>query len=167
MQEILQKHGDSTFTVAVYLLTSPLSHMSGLYYCPLYEIQRHTRKSHAKIARALSHLESAGFCEYDHDLQFVWVVNMAFYQYQASDLSKRKDNRVSDLSSSKDRRLRGLISHLKALPDTCLVRQFRDFYNLPVERSAWRREGASEGASFDTFRNFLYRCIKVYKCIRR
>lgn len=136
MQKVLKDLGPDGFVVANYFMTSPLSHMSGLYYCPISETARHTKTSIVRVKELLDELQKKEFCEFDDDMQIVWVTNMARYQYQIDDLNNTKDNRI-----------KGLIAHLRGLPDTYLLPQFLDYYKLDFDISNRANKGASEAPS--------------------
>lgn len=81
--------------LALYLMSSPHSRMTGVFYCPVSYMAHETGIPFEGASKALQRLEEASFCEYDHDSETIFVVRMAAYQI-GEDL-KPKDNRIAGL----------------------------------------------------------------------
>lgn len=81
--------------VAMYLMTSPHSTMTGVFYCPLTYISHDTGCSLDGASKALRCLIDEGFCLYDYELDTVFVVTMASWQVGRS--LKPDDKRVMGL----------------------------------------------------------------------
>jgi hypothetical protein len=81
--------------VAMYLMTSPHSTMTGVFYCPLTYISHDTGCSFEGASKAIRCLIEEGFCLYDYDLDTVFVVTMASWQIGRS--LKPDDKRVMGL----------------------------------------------------------------------
>jgi len=81
--------------LALYLMTSPHSTMTGVFHCPVLYMAHETGLGMEGAQKALRRLLEAGFCEYDSASEEVFVVRMAAYQVGES--LKLNDNRVSGL----------------------------------------------------------------------
>jgi hypothetical protein len=122
--------------IAVYLMTSPHSHQTGLYYLPLMYLSHETGIPIEGAKKALSLLDDDGFCRYDHQAEWVWVCEMAAWQIGTS----LKDT---------DKRALGVQSYLESVPDLHFVGDFiaryqGDFHLHPVDNTR-PYEGASKG----------------------
>lgn len=105
--------------VAIYLMTSPMSEMTGVYYCPLASILNDvgTLEAYPKpltspseggadgfvspfevVKQAILTLMELDFCFYDFESEFVFVNEMA--RWQIGESLKEKDNRVAGLRKS-------------------------------------------------------------------
>ena len=89
----ITRAGKDAKLVAGYLLTAPESNMIGLYYVPIVSIAHHNGQTFEEAETALRSLVSLGFCDYDFDVETVWVYNMA--AWQVGETLKQTDNRVS------------------------------------------------------------------------
>lgn len=103
--------GDADAQVlALYLVTCPSASMIGIYYVPLVTIAHETGLGDARVRASLQRVTAAGFAEYDHDQELVWVPNMAAYQIGES--VKPQDNKhkgiVTELSRYTAHRFAGL-----------------------------------------------------------
>jgi hypothetical protein len=107
--------GPAAQVVALYLLTSPHANMLGLYYLPLPYVCHETGLGPEAVARALAALEAGGFCRYDPETEFVWVLEMARYQ-------------VGDALSPRDKRVTGVARALARLPENPFRTPFRERY---------------------------------------
>lgn len=101
--------------LALYLITSPHSSMSGLYYCPAAYMAQDLGIPLEGARKGLDTLVDRGFCEYDEDAEMVFVVQMARFQIGAT--LARSDNRRA-----------GLLKELAKLPKTPLIRRFFEVY---------------------------------------
>jgi len=66
--------------LALYLISAPGRHPSGLFYMPAVTAAHHTGMSVSEVMDALDHLAEAGFIRSDEEAEAVWVVNMAAEQ---------------------------------------------------------------------------------------
>jgi hypothetical protein len=78
--------------LAVYLMTSPHSTMTGVFHCPILYMAHETGLSFEGATKALASLCEAGFCEYEAALETVFVYRMASFQIGQS--LKPNDNRI-------------------------------------------------------------------------
>ena len=81
--------------LAIYLMTSPHSTMTGVFHCPLLYMAHETGLGMEGASKALARLFEVGFCEYDEASECVFVVRMAAYQIAES--LKPGDNRILGL----------------------------------------------------------------------
>lgn len=86
--------------VSMYLITSPLSNMIGLYYCPLHLIAHETGLGLEGALKGLRRGIEAGFCEYDEGTETVWVKEMARIQIDSE--LKPNDLRVKGIQNQYD-----------------------------------------------------------------
>ena len=141
--------------VAIYLMTSPMSEMTGVYYCPLASILNDvgTFEDPQKplgspseggvdgcaspiegVKQAILKLIELDFCFYDFESEFVFVKEMA--RWQIGESLKAKDNRVI-----------GLRKYVKSMPkpiaarfieryndDFCLGFDFDEYVEIPREK---------------------------------
>ena len=87
--------------LAVYLMTSPHSTMTGVYHCPVMYMGHETGLGEQGALEALQRLIKGGFCEYEAASETVFVIRMASFQIGES--LKAGDNRVSGLRRDVDR----------------------------------------------------------------
>lgn len=67
--------------LAAYLMSAPLSTMSGIYYIPIVTMAHETGLVDAEVRRALGRLDADfGFLSYDEDRETVFVFRMVVYQ---------------------------------------------------------------------------------------
>jgi hypothetical protein len=66
--------------LAIYLMTSPHSAMTGIFHCPILYMGHETGLGTEGASKALARLISEGFCEYEESSETVFVVRMASYQ---------------------------------------------------------------------------------------
>lgn len=104
-----------TRLVAIYLMSSPHSSMIGIYYLPIALMAHDTGISIESASCAIEQLVEAGFCQYDFDMGYVWVIEMA-YQEMGSQL-KETDNRI-----------KGIEETLQSLPPLCFMEDFFTLY---------------------------------------
>ena len=81
--------------LAVYLMTSPHSTMTGVFHCPVLYMAHETGIPFEGASKALRRLIEAGFCEYEEASETVFVVRMA--SFQIADKLKPGDNRIVGL----------------------------------------------------------------------
>jgi hypothetical protein len=93
--------------LALYLVTSPHSSMTGVFYCPVAYMAHETGLTLQGAQKALSRLIEVGFCDFDDATDTIFVVRMA--SFQVGDDLKEKDNRVIGIRKEVERMPRGLI----------------------------------------------------------
>ena len=81
--------------LAMYLMTSPHSTMTGVFHCPILYMAHETGMSIEGATKALARLFEAGFCEYEESSETVFVVRMA--SFQIAKVLKPNDNRIIGL----------------------------------------------------------------------
>jgi hypothetical protein len=88
--------GDANAQVlAMYLMSSPHSTMTGVFHCPVLYMAHETGIGMEGATKALARLSEVGFCEYDEASETVFVVKMASFQIAES--LKPGDNRIIGL----------------------------------------------------------------------
>ena len=132
-RELVRRHSRDHVLVALYLITGPSAHMSGIYYLPFAAITEHTGIGAAKVKRILTDLERLGFCRYDPAASLIWVVTMGRWQMGAKWYGTGRDSRLKNVQL-----------HLRGLPRSVLVAEFLDHYGISLDAPS---EGASEGAA--------------------
>lgn len=111
--------GDSNAQmIALYLMTSPHSHMTGVFHCPVLYMSYETGVPLEGASKGLQRLIEVGFCEYDEPSETVFVIKMA--AYQIGDSLKHGDNRIV-----------GLKKELAKMPETPMKSRFIEIYNEP------------------------------------
>jgi hypothetical protein len=101
--------------LAVYLMSSPHSSMTGLYHLPMSYISEDTGIPFEGASKALLRLSKEGFCIYDEETDVIFVVNMAKHQ-------------IGDSLSEGDKRRKWLKKELQKLPATALLLNFYEKY---------------------------------------
>lgn len=81
--------------LAMYLMTSPHSTMTGVFHCPVLYMAHETGMTIEGATKALARLLEVGFCEYEESSETVFVVRMA--SFQIADTLKPNDNRIIGL----------------------------------------------------------------------
>ena len=74
-----------------YLITCPLSEMTGAYYLPQCMIRSETGIPEEELTRVMQELEDLDFCKYYPEEEYVFVKNMARFQIAAT--LHERDNR--------------------------------------------------------------------------
>ena len=141
--------------VALYLMSAPLSHMTGLYYLPFPTLCHETGLSPEAAHRALGLLEEDGFARLDEDADLVFVPNMA--REQIAESLKAGDNRVV-----------GVMRHLQDFDKHPFCKGFAERYEGPFSLPRSPYEGPSEpptqgpsGPAPPPFRSDLVRTISA------
>lgn len=111
----LRKRGSEAMVVGLYLMSSPISNMLGLYYQPILYMAHETGLGLEGARKGLEGAIAAGFCRYDEESEMVWIPEMAKYQI-ASEL-KATDNRCAGIQKDYD-----------ALPVNPFLGEFFDKY---------------------------------------
>lgn len=123
--------------VAFYLMTSPHSHQSGLYYLPMMYLCHEVGIAQEGACKALIKLTDEGFCKYDEGSEWIWVCEMAAWQIGAG-------------LSEGDKRCKGIQQYLTTLPQLPFIADFVVRYAVDFHLKAPQArgmQGASEGAS--------------------
>src|ERR1019366_9430059 len=78
----LRSLGPEVQLIALYLMTAPRSHQSGLYKLSMVTMAEHTgmQQNFQRAEENLRKLIEAGFAQYDVKQQIVYIPNMARYQ---------------------------------------------------------------------------------------
>lgn len=85
--------GPQVQVVALYLLTSPSSTMTGLYYLPLPTLCHEVGCPLQAARKALYFLSQVGFAHYDEGSEHIWIPNMA--NFQIGETMKPGDKRIT------------------------------------------------------------------------
>src|SRR5690606_39990883 len=93
-QEV-RRRGSEGALVALYLMTSPMSNMLGLFSQPVLYMAEETGLGLEGASKGLQACIEAGFCRYDERTKMVWVVEMAAYQIAPK--LKASDNRCAGI----------------------------------------------------------------------
>ena len=99
----------------VYLITSPHSHYTGLYYLPILFIKEETGLGGA-VDRGMKGLGGGDLVRYDEERNIVFVVNMMKHQTQGCSLNLNQK--------------KGVVAHLKRLHNSPLIQDFLDKYGF-------------------------------------
>lgn len=94
----LRKQGPETVIVALYLMTSPMSNMLGIYCQPLLYMAHETGLGIEGVRKGLQRCIEGGFCKYDEESEVVWVIEMATFQIAAS--LKASDNQCAGIQKA-------------------------------------------------------------------
>lgn len=132
----IKSFGAETIAFTHYLISSPQSHMSGVYYLPFTYMVHESGLSSKAVTKALQNLISIDFCTYDKNTEYVWVHNMA--RYQVGEELHPKDNMVKFMNK-----------HFKNLPKVSFLKRFYEkyrevFYLKERKDLITLSEGASE-----------------------
>jgi len=88
----IRAFGQECQITALYLISAPTSHALGLYYLPLQFLAHETGLKDERVRESIEKLRLIGFCDYDYDNEFVFVVNMA--RFQIGEELELKDKQV-------------------------------------------------------------------------
>lgn len=122
----LRKRGPEALLVGLYLTTSPMSNMLGLYAQPLLYMAHETGLGEEGATKGLQGCIEVGFCSYDLESEVVWVHDMATCQI------------APDLKAA-DLRCKGIQKQYDALPNNPFLGLFYDRYAEAFHLTA-RRE---------------------------
>ena len=84
-----------------YLITSPSSHIAGIYYLPLATISYETNLDQKETKEAMSLLVGADVVAYDKDTNTVWVKNMLRHQGRGQKIIRAVEYQLETLHHSK------------------------------------------------------------------
>ncbi len=116
--------------LALYLATSPHSHLSGIYWLPLAHAAVEIGYPIERVSASVAELIASGFLRYDHDAEVAWVVSMFGYQ------CVRGAKNVCHV-----------LRHLSGLPLNALTRAFTSHYGELLGCEMETPEGASNRVS--------------------
>ncbi|KKN70788.1 hypothetical protein LCGC14_0427830 [marine sediment metagenome] len=97
--------------VFIYSLTSPCSHLSGIYPLPMSTISRDVVISPGKVSDALDGLERALKVFYDRMTEEIWVVNMLKHQGRGEKIIKAAQKSLKEIHSH--RLVHRFVNHYK------------------------------------------------------
>lgn len=129
----LRKNADAQ-RVALYLMTSPHAHQSGLYYLPLMYLCHEVGIDEEGAKKALEWLSSESFCEYDQESEWIWVCEMAAWQ-------------IGTELTAQDKRCKGVQQFLQTVPSLPFVQRFIERYAEDYHLKTSPLQAPSEGAS--------------------
>src|SRR5262249_2777658 len=121
----IRKLGLEAQHIALYLMTCPHSTMIGIYYLPLTFIVHETGIPFEGALKAIQNLNDIGFCHYDFEMEYVWVVDMAYEQVGGQ--LKENDNRV-----------KGINDDYRSLPNLSFLSEFFERYKTLFHLEAVR-----------------------------
>jgi hypothetical protein len=101
--------------LAMYLMTSPHSTMTGVFHCPVLYMAHETGLGMEGASKALARLIEAGFCEYEEASEFVFVVRMAAHQ-------------IAESLKPGDKRILGLTRAVENMPEGRIRSRFLAIY---------------------------------------
>lgn len=97
-----QLRGDPwAMVIQDYLITCPLSEMTGAYYLPKCMIIAETGISPSELDRVMVKLQELDFCRYYEEDEYIFVRNMA--RYQISQTLNERDNRRAKVRKDLER----------------------------------------------------------------
>jgi hypothetical protein len=133
----LRKNPDAQ-RIALYLMTCPHSHQTGVYYLPMMYLCNEVGIPEKGASKALAWLSEEGFAKYDNASEWVWVCEMASWQIGSS-------------LTETDKRCKGVQQYISTIPSLPFVPGFRarysvDFHLVPPLKIS-PLQGATEGAS--------------------
>lgn len=131
-RRLIHKHGPQVALTAIYLTSTPHSHMSGIYYLPPGTAGDELGIGADEFLRIVAILDREKFCQYDRGACVMLVMTMLAHQ-------------VSRDWKAGDKRIRTIESHLAALPHSDLIAVFRHRYGMPEGASEGAWQGASDG----------------------
>lgn len=120
--------------IALYLMTNPHSHQTGLYYLPLMYLANEVGIPIEGARKALLTLAEDRFCLYDEMTEWVWVCEMAAWQIGTG----LKDT---------DKRAMGVQQYVEAAPILPFTHAFLDRYKADFHLRATRQKRGSEAPS--------------------
>lgn len=119
--------------VALYLSSSPHANMLGVYFLPMQYLSYETGLGMDGASKGLLRCVEVGFCHYDPETEFVWVVKLASIQ-------------VGETLLSTDKRCKGIQKQYDALPSNpflpCFFDSYHDHFHMQTRRGF---EGACKG----------------------
>lgn len=132
----IRKLGAHAQLVAIYLMSCPSSTMIGIYYLPINLIAHETGIPFDEVVCILKGLSELGYCRYDFDMEYVWVVDMA--DEQVGGQLKQGDNRIKSINES-----------YLALPDLPFLSEFFERYKIQFHLEVHRKGSYSNNFGQD------------------
>jgi hypothetical protein len=129
----LRKNPDAQ-RVALYLMTCPHSHQTGLFYLPMMYLCNEVGISEKGASKALLWLSEEGFAKYDEASEWIWVCEMASWQIG------------SELAAA-DKRCKGVQQFVASLPALPFLDAFIERYAADFHLRTSPLEGASSDQS--------------------
>jgi len=93
----LRELGSIAHLMAINLMTNAHTDILGIYYLPIPYLAHDIAISAEEATAALNKLCAFGFCRYDEQSEYIWVVNMT--KYQIEEALKPQDNRVKHIQT--------------------------------------------------------------------
>lgn len=139
MFKALRRKGPEPLLVALYLTTSPMSNMLGLFQQPILYMAHETGLGEEGARKGLQVCIEEGFCAYDEETEVVWVYEMAKVQ-------------IAPELKANDLRCKGTQKNYDALPKNPFLGPFFDHYAAAFHLTARRefgdpRQGSLLGAT--------------------
>lgn len=140
--------------VAMYLMTSPHSHQSGLFWLPVAYICNEVGIGSEGASKALLCLSEEGFAKYDEASEWIWVCEMAAWQ-------------IGSELSEVDKRCKGLQQYLTTLPvlpfmEAYVERYASDFHlRAPSARGIQAPSGGAPSEQLGTEKNRADRATRI------
>lgn len=116
--------------IALYLMTNPHSHQTGLYYLPLMYLANEVGITTEGARKALLTLAEDEFCRYDEASEWVWVCEMAAWQIG------------TDLKDT-DKRALGVQQYVESAPSLPFTKAFIDRYKADFHLRTTRQKRGS------------------------
>lgn len=116
--------------LAMYLVTSPRSHVGGIYYLSRSSINEETGLADRVSRAAMDTLSKVGFARYDDKTQVVWVVNMFAYQ------GRGPKNEIC------------VANYLPSLHDSVLIQAFLEYYPSVLKHVKQRKQDRVSSPGF-------------------
>ncbi|PHS16403.1 MAG: hypothetical protein COA86_12280 [Kangiella sp.] len=83
--------GGDAVSLALYLRSNQLINMIGVYYLPTKKIQRELSfLTEDEILELLQVLTNVGYCKYNFEEEYVWVIDMAEHQVEQNPSQNQK-----------------------------------------------------------------------------
>jgi hypothetical protein len=112
--------------LAIYVMSAPLSHMTGIFYLPMPIMCHDTGLSQEEARAALQWLHEDGFLTYDEEAEYIFVTELARCQ-------------IGTTLSTTDKRYKGVLAHLQKAPNGPLLDAFHarygQDYSLPMGKN--------------------------------
>jgi hypothetical protein len=103
--------------LALYLMTGPHAHQTGMYYLPLMYLSHETGIAQKGATKALQTLQADNFSVYDVQCEWIWVREMAAWQ-------------IGRLLTENDKRAKGVQQYLASVPERPFKGAFIERYKL-------------------------------------
>lgn len=130
--------------LAMYLMSSPHSDMTGVYICPLLYMAHETGLGMEGASKGLQRLIEIDFCTYDEDSETVFVHEMA--KYQIGEELKVNDNQVKSVKKA--------FSSMKGVIRAGFFERYKEAFHLidasPLQAPSKPRTGTRTGTEAGT-----------------